>query len=92
MLEKKQKNVPVPTKKPEYSANTLLENSKEISALSKAKQAGIYKENAKFDRLVDSIFGEEGGFEDDAKKIDQPTNMGIIQGNIFSIKPQNGWH
>ena len=73
---------PVPAKKPEYNPNNLLENSKKISALSKAKQAGIYKENAKFDRLVDSVFGEEGDFEDDLNKIDQPTNMGIIQGTL----------
>ena len=66
---------PVPPKKPEYNPNNLLETKSNDSVLQKAKRTGIYKENAKFDRLVDSVFGEEGDFEDD-----------LLNFNDFNIK------
>ena len=51
-------------------------------SLEKAKKTGLYKKNHKFDLLLESVFYEEGGYEDDSDKIDQPTNIGIIQSTL----------
>ena len=47
-----------------------------------ATKLGKYKGTDKFNRLIEDVFKEEGGFEDNLKKIDQPTNMGITQGTL----------
>ena len=61
-----------------------MREEKEINSVSleKAKKTGIYKENHKFELLLESVFYEEGGYEDDSDKIDQPTNIGIIQSTL----------
>lgn len=59
--------------------------------LSLAKKARVYNGGDKYDYILDSVFKEEGGFEDDSKKIDQPTNMGITQmtlNNFNKIHPE----
>jgi hypothetical protein len=60
------------------------DNKLEINSVSleKAKNLGIYEENNKFDLLIESVFYEEGGYEDNSDKIDQPTNIGIIQSTL----------
>ena len=45
-----------------------------------------YGTTTRFDRLLSSVYQEEGGYEDDPAKIDQPTNMGIIQGSLNRFK------
>lgn len=50
--------------------------------MAKAKENGIYKDSSKFNKLIDSIFQEKGDYEENPKKIDQPTNMGIIQSTL----------
>ncbi len=45
-----------------------------------------YGSTTRFDRLLSSVYQEEGGYEDDPAKIDQPTNMGVIQGSLNRFK------
>lgn len=59
-----------------------VEMKKEETSMEKAKRLNIYKENAIFDKTVSGVFAEEGGYEDNPKKIDQPTNMGITQATL----------
>lgn len=65
----------------EVSTNTKTHRNV-LSSLVKAKNDGIYKDNDKFNLLLKTVFKEEGGYEDNPKKIDQATNIGIIQSTL----------
>ena len=76
-------NYTTPTNLPETKESE--DNSKNLTANSPlmiAKKLNKYKESSKFNKLINSVFEEEGGYEDNSKKIDQPTNMGIIQSTL----------
>ena len=59
------------------------------SSFEKAKKIGLYKDDDKFNLLVNTVFNEEGGYEDSPKKIDQPTNMGIIQSTLSNFNKKH---
>ena len=61
------------------------ENKEQSLSLIKAKKLGLYKDSSKFRQLLDSVFKEEGGYEDRKNRIDQPTNMGITQGSLANF-------
>ncbi len=73
-------------KTPKASSTLEKADEKTASFLEEAQKIKPFHRTEKdkkilFDKFMDEIFGNEGGYAD-SRTIDQPTNMGIIQGTL----------